>query len=296
MFVKKSFRLVSGAPNILNIPSGAIKGLIQEENSPKNIHSFLELKKNSIKHFTKERIYKFLSTEAEANLIQAVTIEEYPLAVSYNSANDGILINLKPLDVKEISNLNPNDLYAGIVYGYCLSKLLTGKFVIQEAYAKIIVNYLLSFYVQVFGKTYGLVGIYSRNIPKLKYLVACYVLASYFGYESDSNLLKKAATLAPYDYKDESELLRAYNFYQISQFINAVSDLKVMPGLNLTKFTSTIFRYFNIHVLAGLEDFSRFLAVILTSSISGNRIAPRHLYKYNDVEYMKIIEMLRRMF
>ena len=95
MFVKKSFRLVSGAPNILNIPSGAIKGLIQEENSPRNIHSFLELKKNSIKHFTKDRIYKFLSTESEANLIQAVTIEEYPLAVSYNSANDGILINLK---------------------------------------------------------------------------------------------------------------------------------------------------------------------------------------------------------
>jgi hypothetical protein len=296
MFVKKSFRLVSGAPNVLNISSGVIKGLVNEENSPKNIHSFLELKKNSIKHFTKDRIYKLLSNEKEGNLIQAITIEEYPLAVSYNAANEGLIINLKPLDVKEISNLSPNDLYAAIVYDYCLSKLVTGQFPIQETYAKIIVNYLLSFYVQVFGKTYGLVGIYSRNIPKLKYLIACYVLGSYFGYETDSSLFKKAATIAPYDYKADLEQLKTYNFYQIGQFVKAISELKIMPGLNITKFTSTIFRYFNINVLAGIEDFSRFLAVILTSSISGNRIAPRHLYKYNDVEYMKIIEMLRRMF
>ena len=296
MFVKKSFRLVGGATNSLNIPSKTINELIQEENTPKNIQAFLELKKNSIKHFAKDRIYNLLSNPKEVKLIQAITIEEYPLSVSYNSANEGLIINLKPFNVKEISNLNPNDLYASIVYAFSLSKLLTGKFVIQEAYAKVIVNYLLSFYVQVFGKAYGLVGIYSKNIPKLKYIIACYVLSSYFGYETDSNLFKKAATLAPFDYKDDLEILNTLNFYQIGQFVTAISDLKVMPGLNLTKFTSTLFRYFNVHVLAGVEDFSRFLAVILTSSIAGNSIAPKYLYKYNDGEFMKMIEMLRRMF
>ena len=296
MFVKKSFRLVGGAQNSLNISTKTVKDLIQEENTPKNIYSFLELKKNSIKHFTKDRIYNLLSSSKEVNLVQAITIEEYPLSVSYNEANEGLIINLKPFNVKEISNLNPNDLYAAIVYAFSLSKLLTGKFVIQEVYAKVIVNYLLSFYVQVFGKAYGLVGIYSKNIPKLKFIVACYVLSSYFGYETDSTLFKKAAALAPYDYKDDLEILNTINFYQIGQFVKAISDLKVMPGLNLTKFTSTLFRYFNVHVLAGVEDFSRFLAVILTSSISGNSIAPKYLYKYNDVEFMKMIEMLRRMF
>ena len=56
------------------------------------------------------------------------------------------------------------------------------------------------------------------------------------------------------------------------------------------------FEFYGINVLAALEDCSRFFSVILTSSIPGSRVAPRHLIQVNEKEYFKLIEISRRMF
>lgn len=296
MIIKKDFRLVSGTPNILSVPESVINSYTREENSPRHVFALLELKKRQVRHFTNSKIFDLISDLNKRDIIQVVNFDRYPLHATYNNPTKGLIVNLKPFEVVEISNLNPNDLYAAIVYAYSFSKLVTGKYKLSENYARTIVNYLLSFFVQVFGKDYGLVGIYAKNIPRLKFLIACYILASFYGYSNNSRLYKKATSLAPYSLGEELKILQKFDFQRVDEFIKALSEMKVMPGLTVQKFTSKLFRFFGINILPAMEDISRFFSVILTSSVPGSRVAPRNLFKYNEREYHTLIDIMRRMF
>ena len=296
MIVKDKFRLVSGTENVINVSASVIKQYSEEENSPRHVFAILELKKKSISHFTTNTIFKWVSNKAKRESINIIKVDDYPLPVTYNIPTKGNIINLKPFSVDEVSSMSVNDLYASLVYAYAFQKLVTKKYKIKEEYAKIIVKYLLSFYVQIFGKEYGLVGIYASGIPKLKFLIACYIYSAFFGVKSNRELMQKASSIAPYLYTNEFDQLKKYDFYHIEQFIQAVSDLKVMPGLTVTKFTSKLYRFFGINILPAIEDCSRFFSVILTSSILGSRLVPKYLFKYNQTEYFQLIEIVRRKF
>ena len=296
MVIKDKFKLVSNVENILSVPESTIKRYTGEENTPRHVFAVLELKKGTINHFTKDTIFDWVGNLQKRESIEVVLFDEYPMPVTYNETTKGHIINLKYFNVTNVASLNPIDLYASLLYSYAFEKLVTKKYKIQESYAKIIVNYLLSFYLQIFGKEYGLVGIYARGIPKLKFLIACYILSAFFGIPTSKSLFQKASTIAPYLYAEEIMELSKYDFSKIEQFIMAVSERKVMPGLTVAKYTSKLYRFFGINILPAMEDCSRFFSVILTSSVSGNKIAPKFLFKYNQKEYSSLIEVLRRMF
>jgi len=296
MIIKDKFRLVSGSENVIHVPSSVIEKHSSEENSPRHVFAILELKKKSIVHFTSNKIMNWVSDKKKRESIQVVMVDDYPLPVTYNPPTKGNIINLKPFSVDEVSSMSPNDLYASLVYAYSFEKLVTKKYKIKEEYSKIIVNYLLSFFVQIFGKEYGLVGIYASGIPKLKFLTACYIYSAFFGVKTGKTLFQKATTIAPYLYNNEFEQLKKYDFSLIEDFIQAISDTKVMPGLTVTKFTSKLYRFFGINILPAMEDCSRFFSVILTSSVPGNRLVPKYLFKFNQTEYFQLIEITRRMF
>lgn len=296
MIIKDKFRLVSGAENVINVSSSVIQSHTSEENSPRHVFAILELKRKSIAHFTMPTIMNWVSNINKRESIQVVKVDDYPLPVSYNPPTKGNIINLKPFSVDEVSSMSPNDLYASLVYAYAFEKLVTKKFKIKEDYARYIVNYLLSFYVQIFGKEYGLVGIYSSGIPKLKFLIACYIYGAFFGYKTGKSMFQQATKIAPYLYAEDIEQLTKYNFMLVEDFIQSISDLKVMPGLTVTKFTSKLYRFFGINILPGIEDCSRFFSVMLTSSVPGNRLVPKYLFKFNQNEYTRLVDITRGIF
>ena len=252
------------------------------------------LKQNSIKHFAKDTIFKFISDKRQRDQLEVVNLEQYPLSASFNKPTRGILFNLRPFDVDEVANLSPNDLYAGILYAYTFSKLVTGKVKIPDIYAKSIVNFLTSMLVRVFGKEYGLTETYAGSIPKLKFLLSCYIYTAFFGYAVNDNLLRKASSIAPFMYKDMRDQILKYDFSDITQFLKALSDLKVMPGIKVYGFTAKIFRFFKVDMLAALEDLSRFLSTIMASSVTGSTMIPSFISKYNEKEYKNIIDLTRK--
>lgn len=297
MIIKDKFRLISKMPNVINLSSSVIKTYQNEENSPRHIFAFLELKKKTINHFTNRTIFRFISDKKEREALQVVSFEKYPLHCTYNPPSKGMIINLKPFEVSEISSMSPNDLYASIVYSYSFSKLVTGKFRIPETYAQVITNFLLSVLVQLFGKEYGLVGIYSSGIPKLKFLLACYILSAFFGNRSGKSLFKKAATIAPYMFSNEYDALLKYDFSKIEDFIQSVSDLRVMPGISLIKFTAKVHSFLKINALAAFEDISRFFCFILTASVPGTKMVPTWIAKkYNEKQFYILVDIMRKMF
>ena len=127
MKIKDSFKLISGTPNILKLSESVLRSFYNEENSPPHVIAILELKRKGIVHFTNKKIFHLIANIKKREVIQIVNLD-YALPVSYNPPTKGLIINLKPMEVKEISNMSPNDLYASLVYAYAFEKMVTKKF------------------------------------------------------------------------------------------------------------------------------------------------------------------------
>jgi len=297
MVIKDKFELMNKTPNLLSVPSATLQSYEQEENSPRHIFTFLTLKQKNIKHFTKDKIFKYIGDVQKRENLRVVNFEKYPLTATYNTPSKDIVINLKPFDVEDIASLNPQDLFAALVYGYGFSKLITKKVKIGDMYAKPIIEFLTSMFVRVFGKEYGLTEIYSSGIPKLKFLLSCYIFSSFFGETNGAALLRKASSVAPYNYQDEARVILAYDYTSITQFLKALSDLRVMPGVKPYSFTTKIYRFFGINMLAALEDPSRFMMAIVCASIGGSKLIPTFIStKYNERAFSQLIDLSKKIY
>lgn len=289
MVIKDKFSLLKDLPNVLNLSKSVIN-TYKIEGGPRKIFVIIELMKNRINHFTKDSILDLVSDIKEREKIDIVNIQNYLLPVTYNKNDGGMIINLISMGSDDISRHDPKNVYASLVYAYTFSKLISKKVQINDKYFSTISNFLLSIFIRLFGKDYGLLGIYSVEIPKLKFLTNYYILNSFFGIVG-KNALRLASTASSFNYKDIEDDLNKFDFSDITGFINSLSHFKVMPGINKYVFSSKVLRLFGHGFLPALEDLSRFISIITTSSLSGSNVVPTFISKYNEVEYSKIIEL-----
>jgi len=296
MVIKDKFKLIRNTPNVLNVSENVLKQYYKEENSPRNVFTFLtQYKKNIKNHFTNKKIFDLIENVKEREKIKVVVFDDYILPVTYASQSDSIIINLKPLDKEEITDIGATNLYALLVYGYAFRQFIK-KISVPDNFSGVITSYYLSLFIKVFGKEYGLLGIYASGIPKLKFMIACYILGNFFGYSVNDTLLKRASAIAPYDFRDERSALLKYDYSDVTQFIQALSEMKVLPGMKVRGFTSKIYRFLDLSFMPALEDLSRFICILLTADIKGSSIVRSFLPKYNLDAYRQIIEMSKKAF
>ena len=298
MVIKKKFELLKDIPNILSLAPTNLKSL-SIENGPRKIFVVLKLMENKIEHFTKNKVFSELTMLEKRKQYNLVNIPDYSLHVSYNKPTHQMIINLSPFDVTDIypNNPDPKNIYASMVYAICFNKLVTEQTNISQRYFSVMTNFFVSMFVQVFGREYGLLGSYSSEIPKLKFLVASYILVSFFG-EEQLKAYKKAAVVSGVDLKSIKEDLNNgnYNFYSILDFIKSLSDLNVMRGIDKYSFTNKIYRMLGPSFLPALEDLSRFISIITTSSISGSNVVNTMLHRYNKDDYLNLLEISKIVF
>ncbi len=296
MVTKERFTLLKDVPNFMSFPSKSLAAAAVKGGADK-ISNVLDMIRSKVDHFTKNRVYSILEGK-NLNRIVVVNIEDYVLPVSYNVPTKQILINLAPFGVADIypTNPDPKNIYSCLVYGICLSDLLTKRVEINPKYYSIFSTFLLSVFIRLFGKEYGLLGTYASEIPRLSFLISCYVLASFFD-EVGEEAFRKASTAASFDYRPIEQELNRYNFKVIDDFINSLSDFRVMSGISRVGFTSKFLKILSLNFLPGLEDLSRFMSICSAATISGSTIVPTFLAtKYNDTEFKKIIEITKPIF
>jgi len=295
LVVIDKFTLLKDIPNILNISAGSLKAH-RIDDGLETLHTILTLLEKKIDHFTKKKVYKLL--RSKKNHIEVVYLPNYSLPVSFNRGTNQILINLSAFNTREISTMNPTarDLYGCLVYGICFWELIT-KQSIPTRFAPHISAYLLSVFIRIFGKEYGLVGIYSTQIPKLKYLISCYIYSAFFNVKGD-RLLRDASIGISYDFKNDYDQLKKYDFSNVMEFIKALDQLKVFPGINKYNFVSKVLRMLTIHFIPAIEDCSRFMSILTTSVIPGitPSLSPAFYYRYNETEFNIIMQMSKRIF
>jgi hypothetical protein len=289
------FTLLKDIPNILNVSSSSLQAFIVDDGI-ETLHSILSLLEKRVNHYTKTKVYQLLNSGK--NEIEIVYMPNYPLPVTYNKPTKQVIINLSSFNTKEISTMNPTsrDLYGCLVYGICLKELVT-KQAIPDRFAGHITAYLLSVFIRIFGKEYGLIGIYSTQIPKLKFMISCYVYAAFFNIKGD-RLFQNASIATAYNYKADIDLLRSFDFSNVNDFIKALDKLKVFPGVGKYNFVSKILRMLTIHFIPAVEDCVRFIAVLTTSDVPGitPTLSPAFYYRYNETEFATILQISKRIF
>ena len=295
MVIKEKFVLLKDVPNVLKLSNSVINAHSKEEDIL-NLVRVLRLVEHRIRHFTSKRVYEIASNiSTTKKLIHVINFPQYTLPVSYNSPTKKIVININPFGVDEISKLDPKVIYASVVYGICFSDLVTGKTRVKDLYFPPITQFLTTVFVRIFGKEYGLLGAYATELPKLKFLLGCYILDSFFGVKKDA-AYKKASVVSSYPYKADIDQLNKYDFSDIGDFITSLSEMKVMPGLSKYNFTAKFLRFLTINFLPALEDCSRFISSMLVANIPGSPIIPSFIYTYNVTEYNKILTITKTIF
>ncbi len=296
MIVKEKFDLLKGVNNIINLPASKIKSM-EVENGPRKVFVVLELMKNRISHYTKDGVFNLISGLEARKKLHVVVFPTYSLPITYNKTTKGQIINLSPFSVDDVltNKPGPQNLYALMVYTIVFSDLISGKFKISDKYATPMANYLTSVLLRLFGKEYGLLGSFSSEIAKLKFLTNLYILGSFFG-KVGVTAYKRAGAAGGFNYRELVDKLKKYDFKNINDFILSLSELGVMPNINKHTFTARVLRQFGFNFLPALEDCSRFVASIAASDIKGSNVVSTYLHKYNERDFNAILELSKALF
>lgn len=296
MIIKKKFDLIQGVDNILNLSVPELRSS-EIENGQRKIYVVLELMKNKIGHYTKDRIFKLISSLKARENLHIVNLPNYTLPVSYDTNSKGMIINLSYFGVDDITATKPGpiDVYASLVYAITFSDLVQKKIKIPDSYAGIFSLFIHSILMRGFAKEYGLLGSFVSQIPVLKFLTNIYVLASFFGITGITNY-KRSTIGSGVDYKSYKDKLDGYDFTNINYYIQALSDFEVFPNINRHLFTSRILNAFTFNFLPGLEDCSRFISILTTAEMKGTSIAPTYISKYNEKAFFNTLEISKKIF
>jgi len=284
--IKEGFQLLPQTPSFLDFPPAELKSILVEK-GPAQIYAVVKLIERRIHHFTKTIVFDLLNNPRSMERIHLVVYPEYRLPVSLNRPTKGIVINLSAFDTDDISRVDARNIYACLVYGLSFRSLTSGVDASPVSFS--IINYLLSVFVRLFGKKFGLLGIYAREINKLKFLISCYILTSFFGADKP-RVYTVASSAAFFDYKPILDDLDKFDFSSIEDFIKSLSSLKVMPGINKYSFTSAFIKHFHLNFVPGLEDVSRFVSSLITASLKGSAVIPTFISSYNEDEFNKIVK------
>jgi hypothetical protein len=218
---------------------------------------------------------------------------EYHLPGCLNKKDNKQLINIGFYQISDISITKPSAkaLYSIFVYNYILYKIHSKKIKFPIDISQNIINYYTALFMSMFGKQYGMIGIYTGKIPKLKFFIACYVLSSYFGLKG-KELYNKAQSYSTFAFNNLSDLEK-YDFSKVSDFVNTLSDYDVFPGFNVYKMLGKFYTSFGVSFLAAFEDFGRFIAMLSICTISGNGIAPAFISKYNKQIFNNLMKSIK---
>ena len=296
MIVKQKFDLLKGIDNVLHMSSSEINS-VSVEIGPRKIFVVLELMKGRINHYTKDKIFNKLTNLNERKFLHVVNLPNYPLPVSYNVPTKGMVINISPFGIDDVETTKPGafNLYALMVYAIVFSDLVSGKTKVGDNYSSVISSFFDSVLIRLFGKQYGLLGSFSTQIPKMKFLTNMYILDSFFGVKG-LQAYKKASTSSAFNYKEIEQTLPKYDFSNINDFILSLSDFGVMPNINRHIFAAKSLRFFGLNVMPAFEDCARFIATLATSDIKGSNVISTYISKYNERDFAKILEISKIIF
>lgn len=294
MKVIEKFNLIKEIPNYLNLSSSVIDQYAID-NGVRRLFVYLFPHRDRVNHFTRDFVYDLISNKSRRKILKIVRMERYPLPVTYNKKTKEILINISAMGAKDLERVDFKTLYAAICYGMCFGSFFS-KMDLDISYSRSVGNFMTSILIRIFGKMFGLLGSYTSRVIAFRFLVHFYVLMSFFSeLVSMDKAIHLASSYSSFDGSYLRDKLQKYDFSNIKNFILALNELEIMPGINDTLFVNKIYTKFGYSFIPGLEDCARFFSIILASDLRSN-LVPGFLRKYNETEMKIILEICEKIF
>lgn len=294
MKITENFLLITGAPNILNMSKGEAEHFTLDGNTPKHVYVSLELKRNQIRHKGSEKILTYLKNVKNTQDLEVLVVDQYPLVATYNRKTNSKVINIAPFNTKELGRVSYGNLYASVLYAYTFESLISNKLRIQDNFIQPISNFWHSYFVQAFGRDYGLTGTYSSKLPGLKFLLTLYIIIAFFGRKQDRSSYISAKKYSGFYFDEHVSTLNSIDLSNIRGLITALDRMEIMPGINIIKFTTKVHRSLELQMLPMFEDLSRFLSLIMVSSVGGQTISKPFISKYNRQAYVQLLQYMEK--
>jgi len=293
MIIKDHFFL-NNADNFLNLSRSQIDSMVLETNTPKHVYAALELKRTSINHFAKNTFLEYIKNVKTTKDLDVIVYDAYSLCATYNKKTKSKIINLSPMNAKEVGRVSHTKLYAAIVHAYILDAIVKNKLRIPDNMAQPISNYWFSLFNQVFGRDFGLTGTYSDKLPGLKFMLTSYILIAFFGRKQNKATFDLAKRYSSYSYESNNDVLAKHDLTEIRGLIRTLSESGVMPGFNIIKFTTRTHQMFGVQMLPMFEDLSRFMATIMASSVKQQDLYRSFIHKYNKAMYIRMLDYMTK--
>jgi hypothetical protein len=215
----------------------------------------------------------------------AVRIPEYPLPGFITK--DGIaVVNLSVLSSEHVSDYSTSDIYSMFLYAISLKIFATAK-PFEKEIENHVAEFIMSKFMSLFGKKYGLTGSHSDLIPHMQVIIALYVHSAMMGYPLDETEINKMSSKF---LTDANDLKNIQNLNTTIGFLRALKTNDIIP-LSENKFSTTIINLAGVSSLPLFEDVSRFFATLLACSVSGNSQFSRYWGKGNRKMFEKLVQI-----
>lgn len=287
--------MIPNTPNLVSYPRASTDSHKISELERTTIIQMMRLLLPRVKHYSVDFISK--KTQRGFPDLDFVRLPKYQLIGAYNIKTKRPFVNLSIIGKKDISLINPRDLYSIIFYAY-LTKTFTDNPLSKHLRTQVeISDYIYNIFRTLFGKKYGIMAAYKEMIPKLRFIIITYVLVSFYGMKQS-----KAYSLADRGGADERDFegidFNQYNYYSIEDFIKSLSDADVLPGFDRHTFAKTVmnakpFEPAKLNVLIPFfEDGMRFMATTGAADLKMGTLFPTYLAAFNERLYNRIIGII----
>jgi len=292
---KETLVMVVNSPNLVSYPRASTDSHKIPELERSTIIQMMRILLPRINHYSVDFISK--KTQRGFSDLDFVRLPKYPLLGAYNTKTKRSFVNLSIIGKKDISLINPRNLYSIIFYAY-LTKTFTDHPLSKQLRTQIeISDYLYNIFRTIFGKRYGIMAAYKEMIPKLRFIIITYVLVSFYGMNQ-----KRAYDLADRGGADERDFedvdFNKYDFYNIEDFIKSLSEADVLPGFDRHTFAKSIMNDKRIQPaklsvsVPFFEDGMRFMATLGAADTGLGDLFPSYMASYNERLYNRIIGLI----
>lgn len=292
MEIKNNLDILKNTPNILDL-SLPIVSSFEIPDGVNSVKHILSVFRGRVSHFTKPSIYRQL--DSQNPLFVVVRMPKYILPVTWNKKTSQIILNLDFFGTDDISRVSAKDLYSLLVYGYCFKILVNNEYVISRKHSTLFSQFLISMLVKMFGKDYGLLGTFSPEINKLKFLTNCYVQCSFFGISQTVSLYNTCASMSGYSPREDFDP-SDFDFTSFRQYVISLNKTGCMPDFDIYKLSTKVVRQFGFSFLPIFEDISRFVSIFTTSDLFGNKLAPGYIRSFNEPTFQAIMTLSEYIF
>lgn len=290
--IREKLDIIKGVPNFVDMSRSEIASKM-EDNGHRRALVMIKTKEYLFKNYKSYPVIDELLNNRKSNWHFIFMPMEYPLPFTYNKRGGEIIVNLSYFNVESIAMVATKDVYASVLGGLIMKEFYDRFHRVSFENVKSITYFIRSMFIRLFGKKYGISGIYMHKIPEFTFYLSVYLMDAFYG-KRDIPYARQLSGFVPSD--ELFAELKSKKFDTLKEFLTFINKHDVFKGLSIFEFLTTNIKFFSINILPVYEDLIRFFTMIGISSINGQHIYPNFIQTYNQREFNHLETILESMY